>query len=66
MPDVDDIRVTLEHLTTLDLIAARRVFKALRASGADAAEARRAIERHTRQAGPRAATSSTCWRPTRS
>lgn len=32
-PDLDDIRVTLHHLTDLDLIAARRVFQALMISG---------------------------------
>ncbi len=34
-PDVDDIRVTLRHLTELDLITARRVSQALAASGLD-------------------------------
>src|SRR5262245_52311258 len=34
-PDVDDIRVTLHHLTELDLIAARRVFQAMTGSGLD-------------------------------
>jgi putative intracellular protease/amidase len=34
-PDVDDIRVTLRHLTELDLIAARRVSQALIVSGLD-------------------------------
>src|SRR5438128_11458085 len=34
-PDLDDIRVTLHHLTELDLIAARRVFQALVVSGLD-------------------------------
>jgi putative intracellular protease/amidase len=34
-PDVDDIRVTLHHLTELDLIAARRVFRAMIESGLD-------------------------------
>jgi putative intracellular protease/amidase len=33
--DLDDIRVTLRHLTELDLIAARRVFQALGAGGLD-------------------------------
>src|SRR5262245_22139864 len=44
MPDVDDIRITLEHLTELDLIAARRVFVALQDAGLDAGTARRSIE----------------------
>jgi putative intracellular protease/amidase len=34
-PDLDDIRVTLHHLTELDLIAARRIFKVLVESGLD-------------------------------
>jgi putative intracellular protease/amidase len=34
-PDLDDIRVTLHHFSELDLIAARRVFHALAASGLD-------------------------------
>jgi putative intracellular protease/amidase len=34
-PDLDDIRVTLHHLTELDLIAALRVSQALTASGLD-------------------------------
>jgi putative intracellular protease/amidase len=34
-PDLDDIRVTLHHLTELDLIAARRVFQAIAESGQD-------------------------------
>ena len=34
-PDLDDIRVTLHHLTELDLIAARRVSQALTANGLD-------------------------------
>src|ERR1700759_1132941 len=35
MHDVDDIRITLQHLTELDLIIARRVHQALRASGSN-------------------------------
>lgn len=34
-PDLDDIRVTLHHLSELDLIAARRVSQALTVSGVD-------------------------------
>ncbi len=34
-PDLEDIRVTLHHLTELDLIAARRVSQALTESGQD-------------------------------
>ncbi|HEX3426985.1 MAG TPA: DJ-1/PfpI family protein [Acidimicrobiales bacterium] len=44
MHDVDDIRVTLRHLTELDLIAARRVFQALVAAGVDPETARSSIE----------------------
>lgn len=50
MPDVDDIRVTLQHLTTLDLIAARRVFEALKAADMDPGAARSAIQTTARQA----------------
>jgi putative intracellular protease/amidase len=34
-PDVDDIRVTLHHFSELDLIATRRIFRALVKSGLD-------------------------------
>lgn len=34
-PDLDDIRITLHHLTELDLMAARKVFRALVDSGLD-------------------------------
>lgn len=43
--DVDDIRLTLRHLTELGLIGARRVFLALRGHGLDAAGARAAVSR---------------------
>ncbi len=43
MRDVDDIRITLQHLSELDLIVARRVHQALRAAGLSDADARRAI-----------------------
>src|ERR1700753_1627131 len=33
MDDVEDLRITLEHLTQLDLIVARRVYQALRTAG---------------------------------
>jgi putative intracellular protease/amidase len=42
--DVDDIRVTLQHLTELDLIACRRIFEALKGAGASPEAARRMIE----------------------
>lgn len=50
MHDVDDIRITLQHLTELDLIIARRVHLALRATGQTDAEARRALARRARNA----------------
>ncbi len=43
MTDPDDVRVTLRHLTELDLIAARRIDAALRESGLAAGAARSAI-----------------------
>src|SRR2546428_12667604 len=49
-PDLDDIRVTLHHLTELDLIAARRVSQALTASGLDRATAWILITRAARTA----------------
>jgi putative intracellular protease/amidase len=48
MHDVDDIRVTLQHLTELDLIIARRVHQALCATSWSDAEVRRAIGRSAR------------------
>jgi putative intracellular protease/amidase len=42
---VDDIRITLHHLTELDLAAARRGFLALRAAGVAEADAREQVER---------------------
>jgi len=50
MPDADDIRVTLRHLTELDLIAARRISLALAKAGADQNEIRQAIEKCARKA----------------
>lgn len=41
--DPDDIRLTLQHLTELDLIAARRIFEGLKAAGASPDEARERI-----------------------
>jgi putative intracellular protease/amidase len=49
-PDVDDIRLTLHHLTELNLMAARRVFLALRDAGLSAAEARGVVESCARRA----------------
>lgn len=40
MPDVDDIRLTLHHLTEIGMAAARQVFLALREAGVDAVTAR--------------------------
>ncbi|HVZ71423.1 MAG TPA: type 1 glutamine amidotransferase domain-containing protein [Polyangia bacterium] len=52
--DVDDIRITLQHLTELDLIAARRVHGALRAAGLADREARALVARAARTAWSRA------------
>jgi len=49
-PDLDDIRLTLHHLTELDLIAARRVSQALAASGLDHDRAWSLITRAARTA----------------
>ena len=49
-PDVDDIRLTLHHLTELNLMAARRVFLALRDAGLSAVEARGVTETTARRA----------------
>src|SRR5437763_867152 len=49
-PDVDDIRLTLHHLTELNLMAARRVFLTLREAGLSAAEARGVVETCARRA----------------
>lgn len=43
--DVDDIRLTLRHLTELGLIGARRVFLALREKGLSPAEARELVSK---------------------
>lgn len=43
--DVDDIWITLHHLTDLDLAAARRVFLALREAGIEAEPARDLVNR---------------------
>ena len=48
--DVDDIRVTLRHLTELDLIAARRVHGALSGAGTSSAAARALVDRAARVA----------------
>jgi putative intracellular protease/amidase len=49
-PDLDDIRVTLHHLTELDLIAARRVSQALTMSGLDHNNVWRLVTRAARTA----------------
>jgi putative intracellular protease/amidase len=46
--DVDDIRLTLQHLTEIGLIAARRVFLALQQQGVPAIEAREKVARAAR------------------
>src|SRR3984893_5107939 len=49
-PDLDDIRITLHHLTELDLIAARRVYQALVDSGLDRDTAWSLVTRAARKA----------------
>jgi putative intracellular protease/amidase len=48
MHDADDIRITLHHLTELDLIIARRVHAELRAAGWSDSDARRSVARAAR------------------
>jgi len=48
MPDADDIRITLQHLTELDLIAARRIHQALCATGLADTAARALVARAAR------------------
>lgn len=48
MPDVDDIRLTLHHLTELGMIAARRVFLALRDAGVEPRQARDQVSKAAR------------------
>lgn len=50
MPDVDDIRLTLHHLTEIGLAAARQVFLALREAGVDAVTARDQVSHAARTA----------------
>ena len=50
MRHINDIRITLQHLTEFDLIAARRIFDALKRAGAKPDEARIPIERSARKA----------------
>jgi putative intracellular protease/amidase len=50
MRHINDIRITLQHLTEFDLIAARRIFEALRRAGAKPDEVRILIERSARKA----------------
>ena len=50
MRHINDIRITLQHLTEFDLIAARRIFEALKRAGAKPDEARIPIERSARKA----------------
>ena len=49
-PDLDDIRITLHHLTELDLMAARNVFHALVDSGLDRDTAWSLVSRAARKA----------------
>jgi putative intracellular protease/amidase len=48
MPDVDDIRLTLHHLTEIGLAAARQVFLALRDAGVDPVTAREKVNKAAR------------------
>jgi putative intracellular protease/amidase len=48
MPDVDDIRLTLHHLTEIGLAAARQVFLALREAGVDPVTARDQVSQAAR------------------
>jgi putative intracellular protease/amidase/ketosteroid isomerase-like protein len=50
MRDVEDIRITLQHLSELDLIAARRIFGALQRANTEPEEARSLIEQIARKA----------------
>jgi putative intracellular protease/amidase len=50
MRHINDIRITLQHLTEFDLIAARRIFEALKRAGAKPDEARIPIEQSARKA----------------
>jgi putative intracellular protease/amidase len=50
MRDAEDIRITLEHVTELELIAARRIFEALKRAHMRGEEARILIERTARKA----------------
>jgi len=50
MRKVEDIRITLQHLGELDLIAARRVFEALKSADTAPEKARHLIERTARKA----------------
>jgi putative intracellular protease/amidase len=50
MRDVEDIRITLQHLSELDLIAARRIFEALKHANTEPKEARILIQHIARKA----------------
>src|SRR5215469_3937936 len=50
MRNADDIRITFQHLADLDLIAARRIFEALKRAQVKPDEARVVIERTARKA----------------
>jgi putative intracellular protease/amidase len=53
MPDVDDIRLTLRHLSELNLIAARRIYRELCQGGVGEREARALVSRAARIAWSR-------------
>jgi putative intracellular protease/amidase/predicted ester cyclase len=50
MRKVEDIRITLQHLSELDLIAARRIFEALKGANTEPEKARILIEQVARKA----------------
>jgi len=50
MRKVEDIRITLQHLSEFDLIAARRIFEALKSADTEPEKARILIEQMARKA----------------
>jgi putative intracellular protease/amidase/predicted ester cyclase len=50
MQKVEDIRITLQHLSELDLIAARRIFEALKSADTEPGKARILIQQMARKA----------------
>jgi hypothetical protein len=50
MRNVEDIRITFQHLSEFDLIAARRIFEALKSADTEPEKARILIEQMARKA----------------